>query len=605
MISLQLSNLGSSANKRWESYTLDPTGSEMGEFVATIFETDKIKFVLTCPSDTKSASIFIGDAEIKGSLEEQSGDKNRFVFMPKYNARFGYEAICLHYCGIANFSAIINREHSSDPDRFLFESVNVCGRKVTAERIKNILEFLSNNITEDLLVALSPTQLSANLVNNGVSMAERIQRLEHSLKDINGTVQSITHRPIKYLRPTSRIIHNPTPDKMSGADMEWVLENAGQAVEAENPDEGLFHYGFKWRSLPEIQSESASDSTGVEENLIIRYYLLSLRTAAAEMVSESRTHKPGKASSHDLSMGDEGTGYYNFYSIAAKLLGTLGSGYYHRAMACLDNCNSLLSQFDAKVSTSKRRPSSLKPTAKMHANIHYIRMARLMNDWLQKKEVVWLDKILFSSINSTWRLFEYYTVISTHKWLLSRAENTNTGLFKGVIGSEKVTLFYEPRIPTANKAMPENNYVVIDRFTKNLRTPDIVIELESHNQRQLLVFDAKCRREADVWSDLRICESKYTNSIRDRITGKPIVKSLVMLYPKTSQHSDTRFQDYYLEPHRKDDAIYVEPVMGIQRVSIEKNGIEQSYSELLTTLLDKFSRHDDKPIVKRLLKLAV
>jgi hypothetical protein len=222
MICLTLNNIGRSSYKRWETYTLSPTGSEMGEFVATIFETDQIEFVLTCPPETVSASIFIGDAEIKGSLESRSDDQARFVFTPKYISKFdGYEAICLHYCGIANFSATISGEQSSD--RFLFESVNVCGRKVTAERIKNILEFLSRNITEELLVALSPTQLSANLVNNGISMATRIQRLEHALKEINGTIRAITHCPINYLRPTSRIIHNPTPDKMSGADMEWVL----------------------------------------------------------------------------------------------------------------------------------------------------------------------------------------------------------------------------------------------------------------------------------------------------------------------------------------------------------------------------------------------
>jgi hypothetical protein len=260
--------------------------------------------------------------------------------------------------------------------------------------------------------------------------------------------------------------------------------------------------------------------------------------------------------------------------------------------------------FDAKVPTSKRRPSSLKPTAKMRANIHYIKMSRMMNDWLQKKEVVWLDKVLFSSINSTWRLFEYYTVISTHNWLLSQAENINAGLFKGgVIGAEKVALCHEPRIPKANRAMDDDQYVVVDRFTRNLRTPDIVIELESHSQRQLLVFDAKCRQERDVWSDLTMCESKYTNAIRDRASGKPIVKSLVMLYPKTSQHKDTRFQDYYLEPYRKDDHFFAEPVMGIQRILIEKDGVEKSYSELLGTLFEKFTRRDNNAINTDLIKV--
>jgi hypothetical protein len=584
MISLTLYNLRVNS-RQWQIYHLMPTSIEMGEIKGEIFETDQIKFELKCPVGATAARIYIGDAEVRGVFSYASEEYTSFTFSPRINQKFGYDSFFLHYCGIANISARYDLDDKPS-QQVLFDALCVSGRKVTADRIRNILEYLSKHITTELLEALSPTQYSASLANNGVSLAEKIQRLEQTLMDISDTVRTIAFRPIRYLRPSMSTISDPTPEKLSGGDMEWVIDNAGQAIESDSPDSALFYFGFKWRTLPEIHSTAHMDSTDVEENRIIRHYLFILRATASELVAESRVEENNGINLNDY----DDSVYMTFYFIANKILGDLSIGYQHRAAHCLMECQRLIKLFDAKVSTSHRKPLSVKPTQKMRANQYYMNMARSMKDWLDKREVIWLEKIFFSSINSTWRLFEYYTVISTHQYLHSISSNDKIGLFKGNVGNSNIKLMYEPSIPVIKNAKPEDPYVIVDRLTSGKRTPDIVIEISPNDgsNKTLLILDAKCRQERDVWDELNSCERKYTSSIRDSNNGRQVVSALVMLYPKTSQHSNSQFQDYYHRPYGMKDPYSCEPILGIQRMVIDNEGIEQEFHQLLGSLIHRF-----------------
>lgn len=588
MIRITLKNIQRKSQKRWDTYCLNTTNIDNDKYVATIFETDQIQFILDCGLNFVSARIFIGIAELRGTPIPTVGssEMRSFNFMPKSNNKYGYESFFLHYCGIAQISAVLV-EQSGREQRVLFESINVCGRKITSDRVVSILEYLSNNVTKPMLDTLSPTKLKSSLVKNGVSIADRLQLLERTLNEIDGSVRAISVRPLKSLRPVINTIYNPTPEKLSSDDFEWIVENSGQSVEAESSEVALFRHGLKWRTLHQMKTIQPVASTDIEENIIIGYLLNSLRRTAAEISHECLI-------SNDTSVAqtyEEGGEYYaNFYSIANRMLNSLGESYYHRSKECLAKIIALIKVFEGSVPTSQIRPSKLRPTLKMQANPYYMQIVRSMHEWLEKREVVWIEKHLFSSVNSTWKLFEYYLVINVHTYLCERSGlDIINGLFSGFIGRTFVRLLYAPKISTVEYSTSGDSYVVVDRYTGRYREPDIVIELSRGDDLQLLIFDAKCRSEHDVWSDLRVCELKYTGSIRHRRTGKPVVSAMILPYPMTSEHQNDSFQDYYEGPYSIDGALSCVPVMGIQRVPITSGGIYGGYIDLLGKLLDRFT----------------
>lgn len=256
----------------WKNYILLPASQEVELTEKTIFETDQIEFELKCPSNIISAKLYIADAEITGVLGDCDDEVNYFRFTPRRNRQYGYDALFLHYCGIANMNIVMMSDEGAE-SRALFESVNVCGRKITVERIENILTYLSSNITQELLEVFSPTQLSANLANDGIILADRIQRLEHTLEEVDGIIRVIMHRPIKALRPTQRTLKNPAPESLQANDIEWVLENSGKSVEADCPENSIFHSHFRWRTMEEVESSSPQESTNTQENQLILFFL--------------------------------------------------------------------------------------------------------------------------------------------------------------------------------------------------------------------------------------------------------------------------------------------------------------------------------------------
>lgn len=281
--------------------------------------------------------------------------------------------------------------------------------------------------------------------------------------------------------------------------------------------------------------------------------------------------------------------YRNFYSIANKFLDRISANYAQRAEKCFLHCEHLIKQFNRRVPTQQIRPKTLNPTLKMRANKPYMAMVRAMHDWLVKREILWLEKIIFSSINSTWKLFEYYTVLVTNKYLDSFGESESEALFSGYCGTSRVQLSYEPSWPTVDRAMPDDSIVIVDRYTGQRRTPDIVLDIQNETgERHILILDAKCRQEKYVWEELKNCQLKYIYAVRER-DGRCPVKGLVMLYPRSSEEHSLDFQDYYLKPHGINDFLPVQPYMGIQRINTSPEGIENGLHRLLGSLLDKLS----------------
>ena len=584
-LKLIVKNLKPTANElSWQDYELESISVESIEHVGTILETDQISFHLEVPGKCTNAVLLIGDAEISNYSVNYENGLTSIAWIPKADENFGYKAFFLHYCGVAT-PAVIITEAKGDKKTILFDSINVCGRKVTAERVESMLEYISSQPDAGVLKAISPTSFKAKLVGSGVSAADMLQRLEQVIGQIEIALRRIISKPITALRPEDKVLKYPLSNDLDFSSVEWIADNAGKSIEADGADDGLFKIGLTWRKMDEVVSINSIQSTDIYENQLIRFYLSRLNYEAKRLHSESLVAKRSYGNSQPLLFDEKGHEYVHFHSIARRLMLKFGSTYEHRAFSLLRKTEAMLALFDSKIPTSKKKIRSIHVSEKMKANRHYVLIGRHIYEWLVNREILWVEKNVLSSISSTPKLFEYYTVILTHNCLVERGEKREPGLFDGVVNGRSVKLLYEPKYYKPKLGVVNTGINVADRYTGGHRNPDIVIDInynEAH-KRKLLILDAKCRAEINVLADLKKCILKYGYGIRDEQGFSP-VNSIVMLHPKPRKEEEL-FIDYYEPPYNLYGKSRASPVLGCQRIDINRSGVESGFSKLIDALV--------------------
>ncbi|WP_108652652.1 DUF2357 domain-containing protein [Dongshaea marina] len=543
---LELFNLKRSEGD-WESITLNPIGDQrIQPAVAEILETDQIKFRLSCQGEYQSAKLIIESIEIAGRLVNSDSPITSFEWMPSHNRKFGYDALFLHFFGVANLAIELS---NSDNDSVieLFEPINIHGRRITAERAESMLKYISNTADKYILETLSPTSFGSKLTKDGIAPADLLDRLEKSLSEVDLAIRKVISRPITSLRSNPRVIYNPKAELIDDLSTEWIGEHAGLGQDATCENDGLFKFGFHWKGMPDVRVNSPYQSMDIYENQLIAFYLKKLVAESRRIYNQCKTH-PKKRISY--SSGAIRDGYVSFYDVSNKSIKSATAKYAHRAKICVENAEKILRAFNKHVPTTKS-PHRLVVTEKIKNNRHYALLIKHIKEWLNVRHINWIEKHVLSSVNSTPLLFEYYTVLLTDSWLKNNGSSNSNGLFDGSIRGRRAKLLYEPTYPSPRyKSISEHGIWSCDINVIKGRRPDIVIDIDydTPEERELVILDAKCRKENIVLRDeLPTCSIKYGYGIRDA-NGKSPVKSVIMLHPQPKFKND-EFLDFYSSPH--------------------------------------------------------
>lgn len=577
-MNLELVNLAING-RLWEYISLSQI-SDIQSHVSKhdIFETDQIKFNLAVEPGYKSAKIIIEGLEIVGNLLEDNEFGALFEWMPKKNKIYGYDALFLHFFGIASFGVEMAHEDGSVL-MVVFEPINIYGRRITAQRAESMLTYISNHADKHVLNALSPTTYGSKLVHNGIAVADLLLRLESTLRDVEYLIKNIIKHPITSLRSKSFTINNPVSDQINDYAIGWITEYAGLGIDASCEQDGLFRYGLSWKGMAEVNTVFSRESTDIYENQLVHYYLLRLAAEARRILFSCEEQIRLRQAKPSREYGD----YQSFYDIARKGMNASVLSYSLRAKNCIKKLDEIISAFDKIVPTTKRKIDRITVTEKLKSNRHYMLFLKSIKEWVEVRDINWIEQNIISSVNSIPKLFEYYTILVVDQWLKSASmQPSKEGLFDGFLSGKSVRLSYEPSYARAGSEKSEHLIWAADFNVSKGRRPDIVIDINRENihRRMLLILDAKCRAESVVINQsLPECALKYGYGIRDSAGTCP-VRAVVMLYPKNEKSTDSFFS-FYKSPFDLFGDSPALPVLGAQRISINNGGTEDGLSKFL------------------------
>lgn len=491
------------------------------------------------------------------------------------------EAFFHNYYGLAELS--IAAKDPDDPSRFLFvlnmQPLEVLAKKINADRVTSMLEFLSRHDGRDLASAIRITRLRAGFTEGGKTDQFLIDKIQNNIVFLKKILPDLSKRPITNLKRSERLVVPNQQTLVDEASMWWVTENPHYLFGVDSHEDSLLIYDEENYGASKIVETTFYESTDLYENGVVHGFLLSLILAVKKI-----RDKLSNAHARPIENAFHLDGYVSFFSQVRKFSVAINA---NKIIACdhmLKDLHGLRAWFESKVIVSKLHMGVPYFTQKAKRNFLYHQVFSRFISWHRYGNPDWGVQDELNSIKDIPRLFEYYVLCVIKSQLgemtlkgvpLTPVAISEEGdLFEYKSGNSTVKLMYEPEIWVSehDKASSEG-LVNTEGWTKNYkfnvqggsgvfykerskngrysqRRPDFMIEVCSANaEPTYIIIDAKYTdSERAFQTYLPDLTMKYIHGIHHKKTGVNRSRALMIINPAhegVTRHFHNKNYDIY------------------------------------------------------------
>jgi hypothetical protein len=590
--------------RKGQVFDLNPvhiSGALSGEHV---LERDCVLLTLFSDIALDNVVLHIGGYDIQCESTENSDHSYCYSWRPKYKKPYGYEALFHNFFGIAQL--FVGYALPGESQHYIaYQPFEVMATKLTADRTESMVSYILDNSDDGIMKAISPTHLQADQVRNGVAPGELLVLLERTVEDAYELCRPIIKKPMTRLRNKLQTLYGNECEVSDDKGIGWMLSNLSVLYAVADPDGALLEHDGNWYAATEIQSSTSHESTNIYENQLIHLFLSRIRRQADRII-DGLSAQQKKFVPHAIPP----EGYVSFFDMMQRSIGRTKNTDISRAGACIKRIEELSLILRNKVPADPWRVRKVELTERIKLNNNYLRLMGVMKRWFSEREIDWQHHNFLASINSTPTLFELYCCFTINSYLRAYGNDNNVGqgLFRGTLAGRQMHLQYEPNYWKSGHVNGESDDYVntdIQKLKTSLanrpgrvrkgqnerRSPDFVIEIKQSSGSDasaniLLVLDAKYMMESKAFEEeLHKCTMKYVHGIHSR-AGDAVVKTMILLHPD-SQSEDGRYLSYHTSPYDINGRYPVFPVLGVQAMAVNENGIEHGLFNLLGRIIDR------------------
>jgi len=499
--------------------------------------------------------------------------------------RIGYndyrsESFFHNFCGIAEL--FIVDKHQTSYDSFELENlqqlqpIEVLARKINADRISAMLDFLARNDGRDLAALARITRKYSGFKEGDKTLAFTLDRIEQYLNFLEDALPKIVRKPIAKLvqvntiRPYSKF-SNITEDSIN-----HIISSPEHIYEVVDEEDSLFSVEDRYFAVDKILETEIVEETNLYENQVLHGFLELLTKATNDLL-----HRLG-----EVKVKKTDTVIQGYESLFNKL----NQFSVRLNQPCVERCN----DFNRRLRTLKRMlqvrlqvkqlyTSEPYFTHKAKQNLNYQKIFLMMIEWMRFGSPDWSLQNELNSIQDLSKLFEFYLFCVTKEHVLNCSLQFNGGLIASPIdGSNdsrfvfqmndeiQAELLYEPNIfhaDTEDAVLPlyrnteawkrgrDNRYMVSkgehssvdarkDGFKLRVdhrntqknrrfhRSPDVVLRMKNGINESLLIIDAKYMTSQKAFYEaMPECVMKYLHGIHIAATGQNTSIGLMIVNP--------------------------------------------------------------------------
>lgn len=521
--------------------------------------------------------------------------------------KYGYKECFFHnYYGLAELQLVARDLNSSRTSTdFIFfaelQPVEVYAKKINAERVEKMLNFLARQDGKDLASAIRVTRIRAGHKAGGRTESFLLERIENNVGFLKRVLPSISYNPLSRLQQSTKLVspnHDTLIDEVA---LNWVSENPDNLLKAFSVDEAVLSYAGEYYATDKILETTSINSTDIYENQVLHGFVFTLM-AALQGIRTKLLEANGQVSVPPAGF----TGYVSLFTQINKFSTIINKKKIETCARLMREISQIYAQLRKAIPVSKPCTDTPRFTQKSKSNILYRQIFSRSIAWRRYGAPDWSFQEELFSIQSIPKLFEYYLlcVVKYHIQVdhsidpvISEEQASEPDIFEYQSQHGRIRLMYEPNIWTVGHGSATRNSLVntegwtVNNQDKNAtiskrgtvgwranRCPDIVIEIESRNNKfDYIIIDAKYTDSNRAFlSYLPELTMKYMHGIHYQGKGNIPSRALVIVNP-----SETPLTRHF---HHYDYSIY---------------GSSPAHPALLVSSIDVSCSHEPESNLRR------
>lgn len=529
-----------------------------------IQEDEILVFRARIDEDIPTLSLVLHESEVLFTTRTALDGYWIYEWYPKESYGRKKEAFFHNYYGLAELS--LAAKDPMDSSRFLFvlnmQPLEVLAKKINADRVTSMLEFLSRHDGRDLASAIRITRLRAGFTEGGKTDQFLIDKIQNNIVFLKKILPDLSKRPITNLKRSERLVVPNQQTLVDEVSMWWIAENPHYLFGVDSHEDSLLAYEEENYGTSKIIETVFFESTDLYENGVVHGFLLSLIMAVKKI-----RDKLSNAHARPLDNSLNSDGYVSFFSQVRKFAVAINANKIITCDLMLKELHGLRAWFESKVSVSKLYMGVPYFTQKAKRNFLYHQVFSRFISWHRYGNPDWGVQDELNSIKDIPRLFEYYVLCVIKNQLedltlkgfplVPITASEEGDLFEYRSGESVIKLMYEPEIWMSehDKASKEG-LVNTEGWTKNYksngqgesevyfkgrskngrfsqRRPDFLIEISNPaSDPSYIIIDAKYTdSERAFMTYLPDLTMKYIHGIHSKKNGENRSRALMIINP--------------------------------------------------------------------------
>lgn len=500
-----------------------------------------------------------------------------YSWLPKRLGSRLHESFFYNYFGIAElYLQLLTSEQSKYIE---LEKLDVLAKKINAERVEQMLSFLSKHNNEALCAFFRVTRRNAGYKDGDTPADIFLEWIEQNTNILFKLIDDILAEPIKKLISTYRIITPTLSSNIDDRTLGWLCDNIEELFETEDETSAVIHFNGDYFGSTKIRENILVNDTDVYENQVIHGFVHTLKISVSSLLAGYGSESVLKDSRIEMK------GYISFFSQIKKFQKEINQRKIMKCNEILFLLNRIQNRIQ-KVIPVKRRVVGL-PTLTMKAkyNRSYLAMFNKIISWYRFGSPDWSKQEELLSIKSIPKLFEYYCLFYLKENLdvnfktqpILEADEGKLDFTYQTIGAE-ISLQYEPKYwmpKNRNSDMAElvntegwtlyNDKLRIRNHHKifSHRSPDFVIRVKKGNKISHYILDAKYTTPNKAFSHyLPELTLKYIHGLHLK-SGKSTLLGLTLIVP----HEDSKVNHFHGDEFNINSSTPVIPALNIALIA--------------------------------------
>lgn len=485
------------------------------------------------------------------------------------------ESFFHNFCGLAEL-LVVDREQVNSETYDIevlsrLQPVEILARKINADRINAMLNFLARNDGRDLAALARITRKHSGFKEGDKTLAFTLDRIEKYLQFFDDALPKIVRNPIVKMVSMNAIKPYTPFSNITEDSINHLISSPEGLYEVTDESESLFSIDDRHFAVDTILETEIVEDTNLYENQVLHGFVEELLTSTKNILNRLREVKVKKNASSLQ-------GYESLFNKINQFNLRLNQ-------PCIDRCNDYIRRLakikhiletHVKVSSIYVREPYF--THKAKQNLTYQKVFLMMIEWLRFGSPDWSLQNELNSLQDLSKLFEFYLFCVTKEHVLncsrqfngdlvaSPIDGSNDNCFIFQFGNDlKAELLYEPNIFQSDEldaTIPiyrnteawkdgyysrgfvptpdgrKNGFLlrVNNESTKKIlrfrRSPDIILRLIGRENESILIIDAKYMTSKKAfYEEMPKCVMKYLHGIQIGATGENTSIGLMIVNP--------------------------------------------------------------------------